>query len=226
MRKPLKTNALKLCEIFYSFQGESTLVGRPTVFIRLAGCNLRCKICDTKYSLGKGKMVSVPEIMDLIKHFKTPYVCITGGEPLIQKQALNKLINALIKDKRTVSLETNGSILINGVSNKVKRVVDVKTPSTKEQKSFCLKNIRSITPNDEIKFVISDHADFKFAINFIKRHNLEKIANTILFSPNMSSKELPAKLVGWIMQSKLNIIFQPQLHKLIKEKPEYILKHI
>jgi len=217
-------NILRVSEIFVSFQGESTFMGRPTIFIRLAGCNLRCRSCDTKYAFDAHKTVGVSKIIQMIKPFTTPYVCITGGEPLGQKPVVNKLIKSLIKGKKIVSVETNGSISIKGIPKVVKSVVDVKTPSSGEQKSFCLKNLKLITPNDEIKFVISDFNDFKFSINFIKKHRLQQKPTIILFSPNLRTRGLAKKLVGWILKSKLNIIFQPQLHKLIKEKPVYIFK--
>lgn len=216
--------SLNISEIFYSFQGESTFMGRPTIFIRLSGCNLRCSICDTKYSLGSHKNLSISRILHLIGPFDTPYVCITGGEPLEQKSGVNELVKGLLKRKKIISIETNGSISIKDVSKRVKRVIDVKTPSTGEQKSFDLKNIRSITPYDEIKFVISDNNDFRFSIDFIRKHKLIKTGAVILFSPNLGSKGLARELVKWILGTKLNIMFQPQLHKLIKEEPLYIIK--
>ncbi|MFH1224159.1 MAG: radical SAM protein [Pseudomonadota bacterium] len=229
MDKRLNTHALHICEIFHSFQGESTWMGRPTIFIRLAGCNLRCRICDTKYALTPHKLVPhkiipISKIIKLIKPLKTPYICITGGEPLCQKESVKKLIARLIKDGRKISIETNGSLTISGISKKVKCVMDVKTPSTGEEKSFCVKNLKLLGSDDEIKFVISNHADFKFSVNFIKKNKLDKKCRYILFSPNLSVKGLAQNLVNWILRSNLNIIFQPQLHKLTREKPVYILK--
>ena len=219
------SDKLLISEIFYSFQGESTLMGQPTIFIRLGGCNLDCSICDTKYAQKPVKSLSTGEILKLIKPFKTPYICITGGEPLIQKKNLKTLINELLKMEKIVSIETNGSILVDKLPKAVKKVIDVKTPSTGEGKSFDLKNLKHITENDELKFVISNKKDFDFSIRFIKKHNIQKFNIPILFSPNLSVKGLANDLIKWILKSGLPIVFQPQLHKLIKEKPLFLLTH-
>ncbi|MCX6111947.1 MAG: radical SAM protein [Proteobacteria bacterium] len=200
-------------------------MGQPTIFIRLGGCNLNCSICDTKYARKPINSLSSREILKLIKSFKTPYICITGGEPLIQKKNLKPFINELLKMKKIVSIETNGSILVDKLPKAIKKVIDVKTPSTGEGKSFDLKNLKHITKNDEIKFVISNKKDFDFSIEFIKTHNIQKFNVPILFSPNLSVKGLASDLVRWILKSGLPIVFQPQLHKLIKEKPIYLLTH-
>ncbi|MEI6079797.1 MAG: 7-carboxy-7-deazaguanine synthase QueE, partial [bacterium] len=123
------------------------------------------------------------------------------------------------------SIETNGSLLISNIPNVVKKVVDVKTPSTAEVKSFNIKNLKHITKNDEIKFVISNKKDFDFSIKFIKKHRLESLNAQILFSPNLSIPGLATELSKWILKSKLPIMFQPQIHKLIKEKPIFLVSH-
>lgn len=212
-------NHLEVSEIFYSFQGESTLVGRPTVFIRLSGCNLRCSICDTKHALLKGKKMGVDKIISAVSEYKAKCVCITGGEPLLQ--GLDELIKKLLQMGKTVSLETNGSIDIALIDKRVKRIVDVKTPSTGEEGSFLKKNLKQLTKNDELKFVISDKKDFDYSLNFINAHDLPC---AILFSPNLKNKKNKHDLVKWILKSKKDIIFQPQLHKLVKENPTYILR--
>ena len=220
-------DSLKISEIFYSFQGESSLMGVPTLFIRLHGCNLSCRICDTKYSTkGKHKVVGLSEITIMATGLRSPYVCITGGEPLLQTRSLNTLVKKLLKLKKIISIETNGSLPIKTISKDVKRVIDVKTPSTGFGSSFNKDNLKYLTPNDEIKFVISDKRDFDFAEKFVKASSLNKTACKILMSPNLSKKGLTNKLVTWILKSRQNYVFQPQLHKLVKEKPIYLIKSV
>lgn len=212
---------IQVNEIFRSFQGESTLIGHPTLFIRLSGCNLRCSICDTKRALKNGSPIKTKELVKIIRSSSCKHICITGGEPLLQSKQLKKLVKQVLCMNKIISIETNGSIPINLIDKKIKRVVDVKTPSTKENGSFLMSNIGSLTKNDELKFVISDKNDFDYAIQFI---NSYKIPCTVLFSPNLKNKQLAKKLIQWILKSNKDIVFQPQLHKLIKEKPIYILR--
>lgn len=218
------TNKLWISEVFCSIQGESSYTGFSTIFIRLSGCNLRCSICDTKYALKKGRFLSIGEIMVKIKSLKISHVCITGGEPLIQKKALVNLIKELHKNKRKISIETNGSILVDKIPSYAKKVLDVKTPSTKEKDSFNLNNLKYLTKNDELKFVISDKKDFDFSLKFINKNKAALSKIKILFSPNMATKDIPIKLSKWIITSGLDIIFQPQIHKLIKEEPMFLIK--
>lgn len=210
---------LNISELFCSFQGESTLVGRKTLFIRLSECNLRCKTCDTKYAFKKGKDVAVKQMLAVANHTKLKNICITGGEPLLQTKAVNKLIDGLLKLKKSVSVETNGSLPISNLSTKVKRIVDVKTPSSGQHKSFLKKNLKGLTHSDELKFVISDRQDFDYAVDFIRR-NRPKC--TLLLSPNLSRKGISHELIKWMFKVDYDFIFQPQLHKLIKENPVYI----
>jgi len=218
---------LKISEIFYSFQGESSFMGVPTLFIRLYGCNLKCTICDTKYSTkGEYKNISIKETTKIASKLKSPYVCITGGEPLLQKGPVNILIKELLKLKKIISIETNGSLPIKTIQKNVKRIVDIKTPHTGSGSSFKKDNLKHLTNSDEIKFVISNRNDFDFAERFIKKNQIEKIGCTILMSPNLSIKGLSNKLVQWILKSGQNYLFQPQLHKLIKERPIYLFKRI
>jgi 7-carboxy-7-deazaguanine synthase len=212
---------IKITEIFYSFQGESSFIGRPTTFIRLSGCNLKCKICDTPHAFTKSKKISIKEIITIIKPIKTPYVCITGGEPLAQKKGLKKLISELKKLKKIISIETNGSIEI-PTHKTTKYVIDVKTPSTEYQNSFKIKNLKKLKKQDELKFIISDHTDYEFAREFIKKNKIKK--NLIILSPNMDkNNKFANELINWILQDNLNVMFQPQLHKLIPEKPIFLL---
>jgi 7-carboxy-7-deazaguanine synthase len=217
------SSSLLISEIFCSFQGESTLVGLPTLFIRLAECNLKCSICDTKYAFKATKKMTVKEVLKVIHPFKLQYVCITGGEPVVQKEALSQLVTGLLARNKKISIETNGSLAVGFLPKKVKKVIDVKTPSTGESKSFLVNNLKCISKNDELKFVISNKKDFDFSVRFIKSHKLQELEIPILFSPNLSVKGLASSLLGWILKSGMPITFQPQLHKLIKEKPAYII---
>jgi len=217
-------DTLEVNEIFYSFQGESTYMGRTTLFIRLSECNLRCKTCDTKYAFNTNKKMNTEEIFRIIKQHNSKYVCITGGEPLMQEKALIKLLQQIVKNKNVVSVETNGSKLINKLPLKVKRIIDVKTPSSGHEKSFKTENLKYLNNEDEIKFVISDKKDFIFAETFIRKYKIEKKVKAILMSPNLSKKGFANKLIKWMLISNHNYVFQPQLHKLIKERPIYILK--
>ena len=218
---------LKINEIFLSFQGESTFIGMPTLFIRLNGCNLKCKICDTKYSWkNKYRTMSCKNILKLVDKTKVPFVCITGGEPLLQTKELLPLIKDILKLKRIISIETNGSLSIKGLPNTVKRVVDIKTPSTGFKTSFNNENLKYLTNYDEVKFVISNKKDFEFAEQFIQKHKLIKIGCTILMSPNLAKQRLASQLIGWILESGKHYMFQPQLHKLMKEKPIYLIERL
>jgi 7-carboxy-7-deazaguanine synthase len=221
--KNTKIGLINICEMFYSFQGESTLVGRPTIFIRLSTCNLNCTICDTKYALRDGKKVSIKKIIDIAQSIKTPYVCITGGEPLLQMASLKELIKALFKIKKTISIETNGSLSIKNLPKKVKKIVDIKTPSSTEADSFKKINLKYLGPDDELKLVISDQRYMLFAKKLISSIVKKKPDTLILLSPNMAKKGLPKKLVNWIIKEQLPVVFQPQIHKLIKEEPIYLL---
>ncbi len=212
-------DTINIYEMFYSFQGESTLMGRKTLFIRLSECNLRCKICDTKYALKKNKTMSIDKILKTAKNTKVKYICITGGEPLLQAKVVNRLINGLLRLKKIVSVETNGSLPISLISDKSKRIVDVKMPSSGEEGSFLTSNLCKLTDSDELKFVISDKKDFDQAISFIRKH---RPSCTLLFSPNLDKKRISRDLIKWIFNSEENVVFQPQLHKLIKERPVYL----
>ncbi len=213
-------NTLNISEIFCSFQGESTLVGRNTLFIRTSSCNLSCSMCDTRYSFKDKIQIKIQDICKIIKTVGYKYICITGGEPLLQTKEINELIKAILPMGVIISIETNGSLPINKINKKVKRVLDVKTPSTNEEGSFLLSNLKELTKNDEIKFFISNRKDFDYAINFINRY---KPKGAILFSPNLKNKELTKNISNWILASGKDIVFQPQLHKLIKENPIYII---
>jgi 7-carboxy-7-deazaguanine synthase len=207
---------MKVSEIFFSLQGESTYAGFPCIFIRLAGCNLRCVWCDTSYAQdsGGGNELSHDEIVDEVKKFKCTLVEVTGGEPL-QQDGTVPLLNKLLELDYEVLLETNGTKDLQYVGPKVKKIVDVKCPSSGHGDSFLIKNLGFITPNDEIKFVIADKNDYEFSRDFLDRHIKGKTHN-ILFAPaypEMDQKELSK----WILEDGLKVRLQPQLHKYIWE---------
>lgn len=204
---------LNLSEIFYSIQGESTYAGLPCVFIRLAGCNLRCKYCDTTYSYETSFSLEPGEILLEIKKYEpVKLVEITGGEPLLQSEIYN-LFTILYDNDYKILLETNGSIDLEKVPQYVTKIVDVKCPGSGEENNFLLENLKHISPRkDEIKFVILDRQDYDWAKNFITKHNLQKYI--ILFSPILEKLKLK-KLAKWITEDKLPVRMQLQLHKII-----------
>lgn len=199
-------------EIFYSIQGESTYSGLPCIFIRTAGCNLRCDWCDTDYSLkdNDGTEMSLDDILRDIKKYDCNLVEITGGEPL--KQDDTKLLaTKLIQNGFEVLMETNGTYSLDGLG-KVVKIVDIKCPSSGESGSFLMDNLKYLLPEDEVKFVIASRADFDFASDFVLS-NLEDDTK-VVFSPvegRMSLKEL----AEWILSSSINVRLQAQLHKII-----------
>ncbi len=206
---------MNICEIFFSLQGESTRAGLPCIFIRLAECNLRCSYCDTQYSYDKAQDMGIDRILEEIRPYNSTLVEITGGEPLLQPDAL-ELMRRLKTAGYTILLETNGSQSIQAVPAGVHIIIDVKTPSSGHPDSFHLPNLRWLEQGrDEIKFVVSDRADFDFAQNFIQAHKLE---NHILLISPVSGKQDPALLAGWIMESGLPLRLNLQLHKILNLK--------
>ncbi|WP_373998607.1 radical SAM protein [Bdellovibrio bacteriovorus] len=203
---------LKINEIFYSVQGETTYVGLPTVFVRLTACNLRCTYCDTKYSYYEGELQSLETILKEIESHKTPYVCITGGEPLLQKE-VHTLMNTLCDRGYKVSLETSGSKSIEQVDPRVKIILDVKTPDSGAADSFLMNNISFSTPSTEYKFVICSEKDFEWSEEFCRQHNLfEKFV--VLYSPSygqVSERWLAEKILHQNSSARLQL----QLHKYI-----------
>ena len=203
---------MELSEIFYSIQGESTFAGLPCIFIRLAGCNLRCIYCDTKYAYIKEFELSVDEILEEIKKYSPiSLVEVTGGEPLLQDDTY-LLLDKLIKEKYQVLLETNGSILLNRVPKKIIKIVDIKTPGSKMSDKMNWENINYLNLKDEIKFVITDKKDFDWAIEKVKNYNL--LQYNVLFSPAHNMIE-PGILAQWIKEGKIPVRMQLQLHKII-----------
>ena len=203
---------LRITEIFYSLQGESSFVGLPTIFIRLTGCPLRCGYCDTEYAFSGGEWMQVADIISQIKQYKTTTVCVTGGEPLAQRSC-GDLLSGLCDEGYNVSIETSGSLDISEVDNRVHRIVDIKTPGSGEQSKNKFENIQYLTQQDEVKFVLCNHADYEWAKSIIQQYSLlEK--SQILFSP-VHEGIAPTELADWIIADQLNVRFQFQLHKFL-----------
>ena len=206
----MSENTLNITEIFYSIQGEALEVGLPTVFIRLTGCPLRCGYCDTTYAFKGNNPMTIDQIIEKVREFPTHQVCVTGGEPLAQKN-VHLLLNDLVKNKYQVSLETSGSIDIAEVNHAVSIVMDVKTPSSGEEHQNLISNLQHIKSSDQIKFVIGDMDDFRWTEEFIQNKSLE---GNILISPVFGQVDL-RDLADWLMQSKIKARLQVQLHKII-----------
>ncbi|MGZ3744318.1 MAG: radical SAM protein [Pseudobdellovibrionaceae bacterium] len=203
---------IKINEIFYSIQGETTYVGNPTVFVRTTSCNLRCTYCDTKYSYFEGENQSVEDIIKCIEAHKTKYVCITGGEPLLQKP-VHALMNALCNHGYYVSLETSGSKSTASVDPRVKVILDVKTPDSGAANSFLLSNLDFATSSTEFKFVICSKKDFDWSEEFCRQHDLfEKYV--VLYSPSYG-KVAERWLAENILLKNSSARLQLQLHKYI-----------
>ena len=204
---------LRITEIFYSLQGETSLTGLPTVFVRLTGCPLRCEYCDTTYAFKGGDWLQSDEIIKQVSDFDAQYVCVTGGEPLAQKDC-QLLLKDLCDKGFTVSLETSGSIDIQSVDPRVIKIVDVKTPGSAEQEKNLIKNFQYLTPTDQIKFVICDRQDYEWARFKLDEYRLADRVDEVLFSPSFGQIE-SAELAEWILADNLPVRFQVQLHKLL-----------
>lgn len=203
---------LRINEIFHSLQGEADAVGYPTVFVRLTGCPLRCQYCDTEYAFHEGHWLDLDAILDKVRSFNTQHVCVTGGEPLAQPNC-RTLLARLCEDGFMVSLETSGAMDISGLDARVARVVDVKTPGSREAQRNRIDNFGLLTQHDQLKFVICSREDFDWSKAFIQEHALAGRCQ-ILFSP--SYKQIaPALLADWILADRLPVRFQLQLHKVL-----------
>lgn len=206
------TATLRLTEVFLSLQGETSRAGLPTVFVRLAGCPLRCRWCDTPYSFQGGETVALASLLARVADFGVPTVCVTGGEPLAQKNCL-PLLAALCDADYSVSLETSGALDVSQVDARVSRIVDIKPPGSGEDGRNRWENLAHLTPHDEIKFVLADRADYDWAREVIRAHNLAKIC-PVLFSP-VQGELPPAQLADWILADRPPVRMQVQLHKVL-----------
>ena len=204
--------ALRITEIFHSLQGESSRVGLPTVFVRLTGCPLRCGYCDTSYAFTGGENIKIDAILERVATFHTPYVCVTGGEPLAQKNC-PALLGALCDAGYSVSLETSGALDIGSVDARVARIVDIKTPGSGEAKKNRWENIAALKPSDEVKFVLCDAADYQWAKQMLTEYRLAERC-PVLFSPVHGTLS-PTLLAEWILRDRLPVRMQVQLHKYL-----------
>lgn len=205
---------LKVNEIFSSIQGESSFAGRPCVFVRLTGCNLRCLYCDTAYAYAEGEQMEIGAIMDRVRRYGVPLVEITGGEPLLQEET-PLLIQGLLDEGYQVLLETNGSRDISCVDARCVKIVDIKGPSSGEREHNDLKNLERLAPADELKFVIGDRSDYEFARGILNRLGPgQAVHRHIHFSPVFGMLE-PGTLAGWILADNLPVRLQLQVHKII-----------
>ncbi len=205
--------ALLVNEIFYSIQGESTHSGRPCVFIRLTGCNLRCTYCDTRYAYEDGMQMEIMEILEHLAAYKCSLVEITGGEPLLQHDT-PALINRLLENGYEVMMETNGSFDISRVDGRCIKIVDIKCPSSGESDKNDLLNLKRLNSNDQVKFVIGCREDYVYAKEIMASIPPEFPKKHVLFSP-VSDKMSPALLAGWMLADQLDVRLHLQLHKII-----------
>ena len=200
-------------EIFYSIQGESTYAGRPCVFVRLTGCDLRCTWCDTTYSFNEGRKMSVEDVIDEVRRYDSPLVEVTGGEPLLQ-QDVYPLMDRLLESGRTVLLETGGQVDVSRVPGAVVKVMDVKCPGSGEESKNEWANIDRLGSRDQVKFVITDRVDYEYAREALTRHALDRRCAAVLFSP-VHGVMHPKALSEWILEDKLPVRLQLQIHKHI-----------
>ena len=214
----MNPTSVRITEIFYSLQGESSTVGLPTVFVRLTGCPLRCHYCDTEYAFYGGERRSIEQVLDEVSTFKASRVCVTGGEPLAQKSCL-PLLTALCDKGYQVSLETAGALSLAEVDPRVIKVMDLKPPASGEVNRNLYENIAYLKPSDQIKFVICDRQDYEWARMKLDEFDLPGCVTDILFSPSFGQQDA-TELAEWVLNDRLPVRFQLQLHKLLwKDAP-------
>ena len=203
---------LRVSEIFHSIQGESSRVGLPTVFVRLTGCPLRCVWCDTAYAFSGGETLAIDEVLQRVGAFDCGTVSVPGGEPLAQKGCL-PLLDALCDAGYSISLETSGALDIGGIDPRVARIVDLKAPGSGEHEKNRWENLDLLTDHDELKFVLASRADYDWAVSACRQRRLFERC-PVLFSPVQGQLD-PAQLAQWILDDRLPLRFQLQLHKLL-----------
>jgi 7-carboxy-7-deazaguanine synthase len=219
---------MQVTEIYKSIQGESTYAGLACVFVRLTGCNLRCSWCDSEYTFSGGHKMTVEEVIDEVEHLSPTggLVEITGGEPLLQERDVVPLMQNLLNSGYTVLLETSGERPLERVPKGVVKIVDVKCPCSGEPDTFRTENLECLDSGDEVKFVISDRADYEFARDFAATHHLARTVNAVLFSPafgkdaegarNISHCLVdPQELAQWMLADNLSARLSLQIHKFI-----------
>jgi 7-carboxy-7-deazaguanine synthase len=204
---------MRVNEVFYSIQGESSYAGWPCIFIRLTGCNLRCSYCDSEYAFTEGREMSHSEILAAIAPYPTRLVLVTGGEPMLQRE-VRGMFEALLNGGYTVCVETGGQVPLNGLDSRVHKIMDLKCPSSGMHERNHYDNIQHLHLNDEVKFVVGNRADFDWACDVIVRYDLTARAGVVLFSPVYNV--LPfSELARWVMDCGLPVRMQLQLHKII-----------
>ena len=218
-----------LIEIYKSVQGESSFAGLPCIFVRLAGCNLRCNWCDSEYTFTGGLKMSVDEVLGEVRKLApVKLVEITGGEPMLQEREVVPLMEQLLDEGYEVLIETSGERPLANVPNRVHKIVDVKCPGSGEGGSFRVDNLAALGHDDEVKFVIADRADYEFARDFVREHQLNALVDNVLFSPAFRKDAEPDRdarnclldpreLVDWILADGLNVRLGLQIHKFIWE---------
>ena len=206
---------LTINEIYRSIQGESTYAGRPCSFVRLTACDLRCAWCDTPYAFTEGHKMSVDEVVQEVDRLACPLVEITGGEPLLQKDVY-PLMSRLLDAGYRVLIETGGHISIEQVPEPVVKIVDVKCPGSGESQKMHWPNLDRLAPHDEVKFVIKDRVDYEYARDVVQRYRLDERAAAVLFSPVHGVMD-PQTLASWILEDRLAVRLQLQLHKYVWE---------
>lgn len=202
-------------EIFKSIQGESTFAGMPCVFVRLTGCNLRCHWCDTAYAFYGGQQMTPESVLARIRRLGGNLVEFTGGEPLLQEEVV-PLSEQLLSDGRQVLVETSGERFVGDLPRAVVKIVDVKCPGSGENEKFCFENLEVLEQKDQIKFVILDERDYRYAQSFISQHRLREVVGELIFSPVFSQLH-PRELADWILRDGLEVRLGMQLHKFIWE---------
>lgn len=210
--KQRESETLRVSEIFYSLQGETSRVGLPTVFIRLTGCPLRCGYCDTTYAFTGGENISIMDVLVKVSEYAPRYVTVTGGEPLAQKACLT-LLTSLCDAGYSVSIETSGALDISGIDKRVSRIVDIKTPDSGEVTKNRWANLDYLTPQDELKFVLCSEQDYRWAVDIFYERQLDQLC-PVLFSPAFGQLD-PALLASWILKDRLPVRLQLQLHKIL-----------
>lgn len=220
---------MHIVEIYKSIQGESSFAGLPCIFVRLAGCNLRCNWCDSEYTFSGGLKMALEEVLaEIAKLAPVKLVEITGGEPMLQEREVLPLMQRLLAGSYQVLLETSGERPLAAVPSAVHKIVDVKCPGSGEGDSFCLENLNALTRSDEVKFVIADRADYEFARDFTRQHGLADRVAHVLFSPAFRKDAEPERsasnclldprtLVEWILEDSLPVRLSLQIHKFVWE---------
>lgn len=203
---------MKINELLKSIQGETSYAGLPCIFIRITGCNLRCSYCDTTYAYEEGTEMPVGSILERVTGFKTKLVCITGGEPLSDKDTPS-LINELLSGNYTVLVETNGSYDIRAIPQKAIKIMDIKCPDSKMSHLMYWRNIAYLMKSDEVKFVLRSRSDYEWAKEVIEKYRLPEIAQVLIGT--VFDTLSPKLVVQWILEDNLPVRFQLQLHKYI-----------